>query len=168
MKKAILFDWHGVLVFNKKGMEPIMNEIYHKVINNCATEREVIQLVNSFEKYDPLWNLLPKLQEHFKMCVVNNGPSKTFSYWDKYFNYSKYMEFINSEMVGVAKPYPEIFKIACEKLSVQTDEVIYMDDNCGFPEETINLNMEFIHWDTLDNGYHKFCEYIKSNLGLKL
>jgi hypothetical protein len=37
VKKAILFDWHGVLVFNKKGMESVMNEIYHKVINNCAT-----------------------------------------------------------------------------------------------------------------------------------
>ncbi|MBK5239669.1 MAG: hypothetical protein JJD95_00435 [Clostridium sp.] len=51
---------------------------------------------------------------------------------------------------------------SCEKLSVETDEVIFMDDNFGFPEETINLNMQFIHCDTLDNGYHKFYEYLKS------
>ncbi len=37
-----------------------------------------------------------------------------------------------------------------------------MDDIFGFPEETINLNMQFIHWDALDNGFHKFCEYLKS------
>jgi FMN phosphatase YigB (HAD superfamily) len=160
--KAILFDWHGVLVFNKRGMESITNEIYEKVISNSATESEIIHLVNSFEKYAPLWDLLPELQKHFKMCVINNGPSITFPYWDKYFGYSKYMEFINSEMVGVAKPHSEIYKIACEKLSVETDEVIFMDDNFGFPEETINLNMQFIHWDTLHNGFHKFCEYLKS------
>lgn len=168
MKKAILFDWHGVLVFNKMGMESISNEIYHKVISNSATDSEIIQLINSYEKYNPLWSALPKLKAHFKMCVVNNGPSITFPYWDKYFGYSKYMEFINSEIVGVSKPKPEIYKIACDTLSVKTDEVIYMDDSCGFPKETLDLKMDFIHWDTLENGYYKFSEYLKTNLDINI
>lgn len=70
------------------------------------------------------------------------------------------MNFVNSEIEGVEKPQPDIYKIACKRLGVKTDEVIYMDDACGFPEETEKLNMKFIHWDSTDNGFDKFKQYL--------
>lgn len=78
------------------------------------------------------------------------------------------MKFINSEQVGISKPNPQIYKIACNLIDVRPEEVIYMDDNCGFPKETEELNMEFIHWDTFDSGIKKFRYYLETKLGLTI
>ena len=168
MIKGILFDWQGVLVEDKYFNNARMSELYGKLLNNTATEDEIIESVTSFKKFKPLWEVLPLLKKHFKMCVVNNGPKVTFEYWDKYYGYSEYMEFVNSEMIGVKKPYPDIYLIACEKLGVKTNEVIYMDDNCGFPEETEKLGMKFIHWKTTDDGFEAFKKYLKENTEVEI
>lgn len=160
MIKGILFDWHGVLVENNCEDKERMKTIYNKLLKNTATKDEIIEIVTSYKKYEPLWDLLPTLNKHFKMCVVNNGPKITFDYWDEYYGYSQFMDFVNSEIEGVEKPQPDIYKIACKRLGVKTGEVIYMDDNYGFPEETEKLNMKFIHWDSTENGFEKFKQYL--------
>lgn len=168
MIKGILLDWHGVLVVNDDKNHEKIEVIYNKVLENNATEEEIVELVNSYKKYEPLWEVLPKLKENFKICVVNNGPSATFEYWDKYYGYSEYMDFINSEIIGFEKPYPEIYKIACSKLGVKTNEVIYMDDSCGFPYDTEILDMKFIHWKTTDDGFNKFKQYLNDYMNIQL
>ncbi|ADL50649.1 HAD-superfamily hydrolase, subfamily IA, variant 3 [Clostridium cellulovorans 743B] len=168
MIKGILFDWHGVLVESNGKNDERIKEIYSKLLQNTATEDEVIEIVTAYEKYEPLWEILPLLKKHFKLCVVNNGPRATYNYWDEYFGYSKFMDFINSEVEGVEKPQPEIYKIACERLGVNADEVIYMDDNFGFPEETEKLNMKFIHWDSTESGFNKFKDYLNNNTEIKI
>lgn len=95
------------------------------------------------------------------MCVVNNGPKETMEFWDEYFGYSKYMKFINSDIIGIEKPAAEIYKIACDEIGVNSSEVIYMDDHCGFPEETLKLDMKFIQWVSHDKGFNEFKEYLK-------
>jgi HAD superfamily hydrolase (TIGR01509 family) len=163
MIKGILFDWHGVLVENSSSNDERIKIIYNKLFQNTATEDEIIEIVTSYKKYEPLWEVLPILKKHFKMCVVNNGPKATFEYWDQYYGYSKFMDFINSEIEGVEKPQPEIYKIACKKIGVEPSEVIYMDDSFGFPEETEKLNMKFIHWNTTKDGFIKFKRYLKEH-----
>ena len=166
--KGILFDWHGVLVESNGRDKERIDFIYNKLKNNTATKEEVIKIVTSYKKYEPLWEILPILKKHLKMCVVNNGPKVTYDYWDKYYGYYDFMIFVNSEIEGVEKPQPEIYKIACERLGIRTDEVIYMDDCCGFPKETEDLNMKFIHWETTDNGFRKFKDYLSSHTEIKL
>ena len=59
-------------------------ELYSKLLQNTATESEIIESVKSFKKYEKLWSILPILKKNFKMCVVNNRPKVTYEYWDKY------------------------------------------------------------------------------------
>ena len=160
MIKGILFDWHGVLVENNSSNK-ITENIYKKLLQNTATKDEIVEIVMSYKKYEPLWEVLPILKKHFKMCVVNNGPKATYNYWDEYFGYSEFMCFVNSEIEGVQKPQPEIYRIACKRLGVESNEVIYMDDSCGFPEETEKLNMKFIHWKTPADGFREFKNYLR-------
>ncbi|WP_160672458.1 HAD family hydrolase [Clostridium sp. C8-1-8] len=168
MIKGILFDWHGVLVEKDKSGNERMGYIYNRLLQNRATKEEIIELVTSYKKYEPLWAVLPILKEHFKMCVVNNGPKATFHYWDQYYGYSEFMDFVNSEIEGAEKPQPEIYKIACKRLGVQPNEVIYMDDSCGFPQETEALNMKFIHWNTTKDGFREFKKYLNENTKVRI
>lgn len=168
MIKGILFDWHGVLVENNSSNDERIKFIYNKLLQNTATEDEIIEIVTSYKKYEPLWEVLPILKKYFKMCVVNNGPKATFEYWDQYYGYSEFMNFVNSEIEGVEKPQPEIYKIACKKIGVETSEVIYMDDSFGFPEETEKLNMKFIHWNTTKDGFIKFKRYLQEHTEVQI
>jgi HAD superfamily hydrolase (TIGR01549 family) len=168
MIKGILFDWHGVLVENNSSNGERTKNIYNKLLQNTATKDEIIEIVTSYKKFEPLWEVLPVLKKYFKMCVVNNGPKATFNYWDKYYGYSEFMEFINSEIEGVEKPQPEIYKIACKRLGVEPSAVIYMDDSCGFPKETEKLNMKFIHWNTTKDGFKEFKRYLNEHTEVQI
>ena len=68
MIKGILFDWHGVLVEDNGADKERMKNIYSKLLNNTATSDEIIEIVTSYKKYEPLWDLLPTLKKHFKVC----------------------------------------------------------------------------------------------------
>ncbi len=166
MKKALLLDWIGVLVKEKEGNKNRRNELYTRLLKKETSKEEVEELVESFEKYNKLWSIIPDLSKHYRICVVNNGPKETMEFWDKHFNYSKYMKFVNSEVIGIEKPDPEIYQIACKEINVNTHEVIYMDDHSGFPKETIDLGMKFIHWTSFEKGFKEFLDYIKEQDGL--
>ena len=144
MVKGILFDWVGVLVM-PTSLEGIQS-------TNSPEE-----IVDSLEIYQPLWDILPALQEKFALCCVNNGPMKTISYFEAKFGISAYMPFVNSEQEGMMKPYPEIYRRACALIEVDTFEVIYLDDSGPeLPSETLDLGMNFIHWPDPESGFAKF------------
>ena len=45
---------------------------------------------------------------------------------------------------------------------------LYMDDNYGFPDETEKLSMKFIHWNTLDDGFEAFKQYLNEHTDIKI
>jgi mannitol/fructose-specific phosphotransferase system IIA component (Ntr-type) len=54
--KGILFDWHGVLVENNcEDKTEKIKIIYSKLLKNTATNDEIIEIVKSYKKYEPLW-----------------------------------------------------------------------------------------------------------------
>ncbi len=140
-KKGILFDWVGVLVLPSSPIDE---------------DTSARSIAASFEKFEPLWELLPSLGDYFKMCVVNNGPAATIPHFEELFGFSRFLEFVNSEIEGVEKPNPEIYQRACERLNLPPDQCLYMDDNSGLPKETMDLGMEFIWWQTPEQGLADF------------
>jgi len=147
-RKGILFDWVGVLVLPgtriDEGGDPQ-------------------SLAASFEAFEPLWTILPSLADHFKMCVVNNGPASTIPHFEERFGFSRFLDFVNSELEGTEKPHPQIYQRACARLNLSPDQCLYMDDNTGFPQETIDLGMEFIWWQTPEKGFEDFKQWLIRN-----
>jgi len=151
MVKGILFDWVGVLVIPTS-------------LEGVQSSNSPEMIVDSLEIYQPLWDILPALQERFALCCVNNGPKKTIPYFESKFGISRYMPFMNSEEEGVLKPYPEIYKRACSKINVDASEVIYLDDSGPeLPPETLELGMNFIHWPNPETGFHEFEKALKAS-----
>lgn len=64
--KGLLFDWIGVLVTEKPNQKKRRDELYNKLLKKEASRDEVEELVQSFEKYDPLWSFLEELSKTFK------------------------------------------------------------------------------------------------------
>lgn len=79
------------------------------------------------------------------------------------FDFSIFDLFINSAEEGVRKPDPKIFLLACERLNVKPEEVIFTDDNI----ENINGAKEMGIQAFLYEGFDKFLDKLKE-LGVDL
>ncbi len=81
--------------------------------------------------------LLKLCKEQYKVaCITNNvkagrGPGMS-SDDDKASKVSKVMELfddvIESSVEGIRKPNPEIYKLACQRISVEPDKCLFIDD----------------------------------------
>ncbi len=182
--QAILFDLVGVLLQKKQGFEPkTMDQInaekievlYNHIdddklrqdidktlhLTSIQTEKALENIPLKYEMYRPLWELLPKLRKRYRLAIINNGNAIAKKYWDKDFDFSGFDLFINSALVGVQKPNPEIFLIVCRKLNLKPEQCLFMDDNLENILAARKLGMVTIYWDkSLDEAFNIFIKQI--------
>jgi len=172
--KAILFDMVGELVFKKEDYTPktsdeinaqnienlfnhlddkrLISDIREKLkLSDEEIERAVRLIPEKYEKFDELWMLLPELKKKFKFAVINNGNSLAMKYWKERFDFSIFDLFINSAEVGIKKPDPKVFLLACNRLDVQTKECLFLDDSLENIETANKLGMQTIWWSKEEN-----------------
>lgn len=191
--EAILFDMVGVLVTPKKNYYPetvaqkharqieqlfnhlddtkLIKNVKEKLhLNNQEIEAAARVISKRFEKYQPVWNLLPGLKNKYKLAVVNNGNAIALSYWKKDFDFSIFDLFVNSAVLGLKKPDPAIFKYVCDKLNVKPGRCIFMDDDPKNIESASQLGMTTILWSqtNIDSGYETLLKLlnVKSTIPL--
>ena len=167
---AVLFDMVGVLLFKKGGYAPrteeqLNAEEIEKLYNHIDDKRlikdikEKLRLTGSevdkaleaipqkYEKYQELWNLLPKLNRKYKLAVINNGNSLANKYWFKRFDFDIFDLFISSGVEGVKKPHPQIYRLAYKRLKVEPESCLFMDDSFENIQGAQELGMKTIWWD---------------------
>ncbi len=98
--------------------------------------KEVISLLSG-DLRPKMVELLKLCKEQYKVaCITNNvkagrGPGMS-SDDDKASKVSKVMELfddvIESSVEGIRKPNPEIYKLACQRISVEPDKCLFIDD----------------------------------------
>lgn len=190
MIKAILFDMVGVLVFKKedcvpKTREEIDAENIEKLFNHLDDQKLLSDIKNNlglsineiqaaskvipdkYEKFGDLWKLLPGFKKKYKLAVINNGNSIALKYWKEKFDFSIFDLFINSAELGIKKPDPKIFELACQKLSVRPEESLFMDDNIENIESAQKLGMETILWDKSSYKENLLQELLKKLFQIK-
>ena len=82
------------------------------------------------------------LRTKFKMGVLSNVGA---GFWN-YFSEEEAMEFFDdivlSYQVGLLKPDPRIFKLAAERLGVEPEECVFVDDDEGNVQAAENCGMQ--------------------------
>lgn len=69
-------------------------------------------------------------QQDFKLAVISNGGHATRLKILEGLGFIDYFdEVISSELVGISKPKPEIFMMACQRLEVQPAQSLYIGDH---------------------------------------
>lgn len=170
MIKAILFDLVGVLVFKKEGYIPTTpDEINAQNIEGLFNHTDDTKLLKDikdkfnlsdveinkalpfipakYEKFDQLWEILPKIKKQHKLAVINNGNSIALKYWREKFDFGIFNLYINSGVVGMRKPDPKIYLLTCSKLNVKPEECLFMDDTLENIEAAKKLGMKTIWWN---------------------
>lgn len=185
--KAILFDMVGVLLFVKKNFSPItedeinasnieslynhtddkklLADIKNKLdLNEIELEKALERMPKKFEKFEALWKILPKLKEKYDLAVINNGNALAMKYWRQDFDFSIFNFFINSAQEGMKKPDPRIYLLTCQKLGVNPQNCLFMDDTFENIETAKTLGMTTIWWNkdkSREENLKQFLELIK-------
>lgn len=103
--------------------------------------RQSFNLQMSFDDFDSAWNctfeiepilsenLIKSLAAKYRLLILSDTNELHFRYIKANFPILKYFDdFVLSYEVGVAKPSPEIFKIAVEKANCSPAECFFTDD----------------------------------------
>lgn len=178
---AILFDMMGVLLFQKSDYVPntIVDEIdtlVGRVTNDVVFKQETLKkfrlsedefneilakIVNKYEPFQNLWDLLPELRKHYKLAIINNGTGLTLSHFNERLNFGKYFDlFTSSAKEGMKKPSGEIFLTTAKRLGVAPKRCLFMDDSEKNIEGAKRIGMQTILWSSKDEGFKKLAELI--------
>ncbi len=165
MIRGIFFDWVGPLLEldskikdnqiavlagkywqefkdDKKVIEALAN---NELTRDLSESEIATAIVNRYQKITKVWELLPGLHRKYKMAVINNGMGFTVPYFKKKFQPDDYFDiFINSATEGVSKPNPEIYLLACERLSLDPKDCIFIDDSERCVASAINIGIRGI------------------------
>ena len=176
-----MFDMMGVLLFQRD--DYVSNDIVDEidtligcVTNDTTFKQEMLKkfcfseedfnniltkIVNKYEPFQKLWDLLLELKKYYKLAIINNGTALTFSQFDKKLNFKKYFDiFVSSAKEGIKKPDSEIFLIAACRLGVDPKRCLFMDDSHSNIEGAKYIGMQTILWPNKEEGLKKFIELI--------
>ena len=175
--QAILFDFVGVLMriidvtpdsitdeINRMIGSVTDDEIFKKEakekfkLTDAQFEECLEKIVNRFEPYEPLWNMILSLKRQYKLAVINNGTALTLTRLFTRFPQltAQFDEFVSSAKERVRKPDKRIYLLTCQKLNVDPSECLFMDDTQQNTDAASALGMQTIWWETHEKGFEEF------------
>jgi epoxide hydrolase-like predicted phosphatase len=111
-------------------------------------DRILEELVDKYEPFEPLWELVSRLRAAYKVAVINNGTGLTKPLFHRKLRiFDLFHPFLISAVEGVRKPDPRIYLRACERLDVGPEACLFLDDKIENVDGARRVGMEAIHWD---------------------
>lgn len=107
-------------------------------------------MVLNFDKYkfyDDVLEVIPKLSEEYKLCIVSDAWPSLREVYKKYKLDKYFVGMVISSEIGISKPNEDIYKEVLIKLGLKEDEAIFIDDN---PKNCDGANMIGIESIVLD------------------
>ncbi|TCZ80192.1 HAD family hydrolase [Paenibacillus albiflavus] len=128
-------------------------------------ERIVAKAV-PFEQIDPeIINMLNKLRwNNIRLCLISNCAVEEVMSWKSSQLEPYFDEFIFSYEVGIAKPNPNIYQLACDRMQVQPSEVIFIGDGGSSELEGARaVGMQALHavWFLPEHRKNQLNEFAK-------
>lgn len=138
--KEVIFDKD----FNKgKISAEICFQKYFKVPISDSQMKKIIKIwTTTWKLYPDMKKIVEKLNKNYRLAVLSNSdplnsPSFAKKGWYKYFD-----TLILSHELGILKPNKKIYQITIDKLKVQPNESVFIDDqiDCLKPAKKMGIN----------------------------
>lgn len=158
MIKVIFFDCFGVLMLTRQQTLEVrypkyaerLTELSHQAdagflgrselveqvaeLLTITTEESDTLLTGGYVVNDDLVGLIVNLkQQGYKIGLISNLGRDWFDTYVPEATKTLFDDRVVSGEVGMVKPYPEIFELACSRLGVETQDALFIDDiasNC--------------------------------------
>lgn len=119
-------------IWNKAKVGEIESEIFFSAVANklniSAGEVKDV-LVGDITLNENVRDLIIKLSERYKIGILTNNIKEFYEADLKLWNFEEVGEVISSFKAGVAKPDIKAMEMILEKLGIQKEDAIFVDDN---------------------------------------
>ena len=181
--KAFLFDFVGVLLCRRPEYRPVplveaVDAVIGRVVDDHQFKTDILRdyilseaefdsvlqaIADKYVPFEPLWELLPELKNHYQLAIINNGTWLTYPYFNaRYHLEAIFDHFISSAHEGIAKPDLRIYQRACKKLGVEAAECLFMDDSPVNVMAAQRTGMQGIPWPNHAEGFEQLMEMLKN------
>ena len=102
---------------------------------------------------DGMRDLLQDLKDRgFRLFVLSNTCVHWRSFWEEIPGHDLFEDVLISAEVGLVKPQPEIFRLACERFGISAGESVFIDDTPANAEAAYYVGMRAVvfHGDTAE------------------
>lgn len=177
MIKAIVFDCFGVLTTDTwrafvDGLPPdadkqAARDLNHAYDAGMLTKDEFLKQVHAVTGHEPkqvetllgneiaknaaLLEYIRELKQNYKIGLLSNIGSSWIT--DTFLNADEqalFDEMVFSYKVGMTKPDPRIFELACSRLGVNPREAVMIDDIESYCASAADLGMKAVVYKNLD------------------
>ena len=167
--KAIILDMYGVIVkqtgddfvpyvqqtfpnlnseeirkpWDKANMgEMISLEIWAEIGYQGDLEKVEKDYLDTIELNDGLYDFIKAAKAKYKLAIISNDSSRWSNYLREKFNLNQYFDVISiSGDLKIRKPDERIFRLTVEKLAVNAEDSLYIDDRRGYLEAAKRVGM---------------------------
>lgn len=145
----------------RKAFDELNFSITDSAINLLS--EDYIKNLSAFNHVFPgTFEMLDYLHPNYRLHIITNGFEEIQEKKMESSNIRDYFEIIiNSEMAGVKKPNPKIFRLALDEAKVQPQNALMIGDSL---EADIigakNLGFHVLHFNSHGEPEHKICEII--------
>ena len=115
-------------------------------ISDPADQLVFIERLFAFKETNPAMRaLLDELDSKTRLAIISNATDLLEHSLEKRYRISHlFDQIINSARVGYAKPEPEIYQIALERLAVRPDQAVFTDDQQHNVDAAAQLGMHAV------------------------
>ena len=122
------------------------------------------KIVNKYEPFQLIWDLLPELKKKYKLAILNNGTALTLSRFREKYNIDVEFDlFVSSAIEGMKKPDNNIYLLTAKKLEVNPEECLFMDDSKLNINGAQSSGMRTIWWKDQKTGFSEFESFLTLN-----
>lgn len=191
MIKAVIFDCFGVLVTSS--YEPFKEKYFHgdqqlidefMWIENRSSRGE-ITLEEADEEFARVANITPEqaskelsknprnaqlleyiekeLKDNYKIGMLSNVADDRLHELFSEDDLALFDDTVLSYQVGLAKPDPRIFRLAVQRLNLEPEECVFVDDNRGYCNGAEDVGMSTILYTNIDDFKSKIHQLLLIN-----
>ena len=112
------------------------------------------EYLDTIELSDGFLDFIKAAREQYKLAIISNDSSRWSKYLREKFNINQYFDVISiSGDLKIQKPDERIFQLTVEKLGVNAEDCIYIDDRRGNLEAAQKLGMHAILLNSRNVSY---------------
>ena len=107
------------------------SNLYEKLGAETGESAEAIEreIYDAIRLHQDVLGIMKRLHAHYKVGVLTNADSDEIERIVRHYSLKGYFDgLVVSSAVGLIKPEPEIFELACRRLDVQPEETMFIDD----------------------------------------
>lgn len=126
-------------------------EVWTKFMRYFGTKRDLASLrakiLDGFRPNKPIWEIIRSVKRERKVALslLTNNIREWMELWEQRFHLSHYFSTVVASCdVGKRKPNPDIFRILIDRLGVQPNEIVYVDDHIRNVLQARRLGMRAI------------------------